>query len=133
MTYTGKVVWVSKNKKFAYIDLKSITGGDLNTGKDVYVHQDDCPIRLRPGIELGFDVVADLRRKAAFRATNVVWIPPPPMTLGEKVFSFLAFIFSLVIVILSILLGANIDLNSNCMFGDGLESSMNEASGYVCD
>lgn len=74
--YKGTINKLNGGGDYGYIKRGTITRKDgspanLTSKKDVYIHSDDCNVRLHLGMQVTFTIVADQTRPDAFRAAKV--------------------------------------------------------------
>lgn len=74
--YKGTINKLNGGGDYGYIKRGTITRKDgspanLASKKDVYIHSDDCNVRLDLGMQVTFTIVADQTRPDAFRAAKV--------------------------------------------------------------
>lgn len=73
----GRIVTVPGGDGYGFISLSSVEKTDgnphgLETNKDIFIHQDDCSVKLRPGLQLVFDAVPRIGHTGEFRATAAI-------------------------------------------------------------
>ncbi len=66
-TYVGRIVSVPNGDGLGFVGIGSLTKSDgsyhdLKTIHDIFIHQDDCAVTLRPGLEISFEIVPDKKR-----------------------------------------------------------------------
>ena len=79
-TYVGRIASVPDNNGFGFVGIGSVTKTDgsnhnLQTEHDIFIHQDECSVPLRVGLEISFGVVLDKKRGEGFlRAMEAVQV-----------------------------------------------------------
>lgn len=73
----GRIGTVPGGDDYGFISLSSVekTDGNLHgleTSKDIFIHQDECNVKLYPGLQVVFDAVPRIGHPGAFRATAAI-------------------------------------------------------------
>ena len=91
--YLGEIVSVITDDGYGFIGINTVTKSDggsheLNTDKDIFIHQDECDTTLRVGLKVEFMVVQDTRRgDHALRAAGAVeYVEVALLPPGEQPF-----------------------------------------------
>ena len=63
-TYVGRIASVPDNNGFGFVGIGSVTKTDgsnhnLKTEHDIFIHQDECSVPLRVGLEVSFEAVPE--------------------------------------------------------------------------
>lgn len=85
--YKGTINKVNGSSTFGYIKLSTVTDQygervQLDTNKDIYIHEDECSGRIYAGMDVNFQLATDTKRERAFRATDVRTDYTPPVKGG---------------------------------------------------